>query len=98
LRGTVHLVNASVLEKWNALTDAEVTAQVLMGADGALRGVDAPAQRAHVQDRPRRRRERRQSRRGPAAGIRQRLGEFTAIRRHHVVRYLAHTKGDEGRR
>jgi RNA polymerase sigma-70 factor (ECF subfamily) len=27
----VHLVNASVLEEWNALTDAEVTAQVLMG-------------------------------------------------------------------
>jgi RNA polymerase sigma-70 factor (ECF subfamily) len=31
LGGTVHLVNASVLEKWNALTDAEVTAQVLTG-------------------------------------------------------------------
>jgi hypothetical protein len=31
LGGTVHLVNASVLEEWNALTDAEVTAQVLMG-------------------------------------------------------------------
>ena len=27
----MHLVNASVLEEWNALTDAEVTAQVLMG-------------------------------------------------------------------
>ncbi len=27
----MHLVNASVLEQWNALTDAEVTAQVLMG-------------------------------------------------------------------
>jgi RNA polymerase sigma-70 factor, ECF subfamily len=27
----VHLVNASVLEEWNALTDAQVAAQVLMG-------------------------------------------------------------------
>ena len=27
----MHLVNASVLDEWNALTDAEVTAQVLMG-------------------------------------------------------------------
>ena len=27
----MHLVNASVLEEWKALTDAEVTAQVLMG-------------------------------------------------------------------
>jgi RNA polymerase sigma-70 factor, ECF subfamily len=27
----VHLVNASVLEEWNALSDAQVAAQVLMG-------------------------------------------------------------------
>jgi RNA polymerase sigma-70 factor (ECF subfamily) len=27
----VHLVNASVLEEWNALSDAQVTAQVLTG-------------------------------------------------------------------